>query len=139
MRTYTEWSFLSEDHTKLTNRIFDAGELLGVKNLCLPHQASTTEGQIFLVFPGQLSLGLQLLIHTLTDGAVSSVSSDNNVALEHLIVGKVDVSLVLVLGDVEDSFAEMDLVRWDELQHDVVVLGPGDNILPISSAEVSTN
>lgn len=88
-------------------------KLLRVQNFGLSNQASAAEGEILLIQLGQLSFRFQLLIHPLTDCAIGTVSTDNDIALKGLLVGKMDGDLVVLFGGVQNTMAEMDLVGWD--------------------------
>lgn len=50
--TYSEGLVLAKDDTELADRILDTRELFGIQDLGLTHQASTAEGEVFLIFLG---------------------------------------------------------------------------------------
>lgn len=131
-RTCRVWFFSSNNGAELRNRLLDDRELFRIKNLGLPDQTIAAERKIFLVLLGQLTLDLQLLIQALTDGAVSTIGSHNNISLDSLVVDEVNGHLVVRLGNVEDALAEVDLMRGDQLQHDFVVLGSRNDVMSIA-------
>jgi hypothetical protein len=52
----------------------------------------------------------------LADGTVCSISTDDNFSFIHAIIGRVHRHDVVLLGDVEDTLAEMDLVGGDQFE-----------------------
>ena len=133
-QTYREGLVGTEDGREHTVGLFDNRILLRVKNSCLTHQTSATEREILLVSLRQLALCLQTIIHTLTDGTVSTVGSDNDITNVHAVIVGVDSNLIILLGDIKDPLAKMDLVSWDLLEDQRVELWTRNEILCVASA-----
>jgi len=75
-----------------------------------------------------------LLVHTLADCAVGTVSSDHNFTLIIAVVRCLDGDPIFILGNVKHTLTKVDFVRWDLLEDQVVKLWASDDVLAISSA-----
>lgn len=89
-----------EDGREHTDGLLDNRIFLCVKNPSLTHQTSTTEREILLIPLRQLALCLQTIIHTLTDGTVSTIGSDNNISNVHAVIVGVDGNLIILFGNI---------------------------------------
>jgi len=133
--TYSVWPVLSEKLCEVTSIQLDHRKLLGVKDLGLTNQTGTTEGKVLLVRFGQFSFRHQSLIHPLTDSTVGPVGTDNNVSFKSVLVGQVNGDPVVLLADVKNSMAKVDLVGRDLFEDKVVEFRASNNVLSISCAE----
>lgn len=101
---------------ELRIRNSDDRKLFWVQWFSLTNQACATERKVLIVLRRQSVFGPQFLVQPLADRAVSSISTDDNISLIHAIVGRVHQHDVVLLGDVEYSLAEMDLVCRDKFE-----------------------
>lgn len=70
--------------------------------------------------------------YALTDRAVCTVSTDNDVTLVDVAVGGEDGDAVFVFGDGLDALPEMNLVRRDLFEEELMKLRACDDVLSIS-------
>lgn len=132
--THSVWAVFADGAVEGTQRLLELGKVSEVDLCGLAHKTGRVEGQIFLVGLGQSSILSQSLVHTLTDSAVSAVSSDENVALVGVVVGRLDRDSLLLLRDAEDALAEVDLFCRDQLQQEIVEQWARYNVAVVSGA-----
>lgn len=113
---YSKRLVVAMDSEELRIRNIDNRKLVWIQRSSLTDQACATERELLIVLRRQSVFGLQFLVQPLADRTVGSISTDNNITFIHAIVGRVHRHDIVLLGDVEDSLAKMDLFGRDQFE-----------------------
>jgi hypothetical protein len=130
--TYSIGLVFSDSRNEGMCRIWQLRKFLGIQWYSLADKASAGEWEILLVRFGQFALLLQSFVESLTDCAVSTIGTDENIALVDNFIWSLDPDLVVFLGNGKDSLAKEDLVGWYPAQEQVVQEWSWDNVTWVS-------
>lgn len=125
--SYSIRSAFSEDGHDLTVRQSQARKVLGIQGLSLSDKTGGTERQRLTVGGKQAVLFLELLVHLLTDRAVGSVCSDQDIPLCGCAVGEAEANTFLCLFGGNNFLAHVHVFLGDMTNKEVADVRSRDN------------
>ena len=96
------------------------GVLFGVFGVRNTNHAHITNRHVFEIILGKDAIFVQVLVETLTDAAVGTVSSNENFALMRSAVSAVNEDLAVLFFSADNLFVQTDLVGRNLLEDQLV-------------------
>jgi hypothetical protein len=119
-RTYTQWSVFAKDCFISTYIIVNMciGRLIQTTSLTDETNRRVLEG--FLVDTRKFAFLVHLLVHGLTDAAVGTISTDQDISVMGLVIGGADHDSITRFAKGEYTLVQVDFVLWDQSQKNIL-------------------
>lgn len=127
-RTYSVHILGSDDGIIFAQLVLQVRELFRVERPSLSDEADGLEGQWSVIGGRQLVRTLKRSVQSFADSRVGTISTNKDVTIVLRGIGESNQHALLVLVEIIDSLAKIDILLGDLAQQEVVQVWTGDDV-----------